>query len=209
MLCLSAFHISISRKNENKIKHYVHLHFHSWRLISHPLTRLAREASYSHRGERIRSGGGGQKHNSNHLPLASRKQQQWLASPRSSHSPPPPPPARAASAPPPSPARRGISARAGSSAASTRCVACPFRFGARGAVLTGMPSGFVAREGCSQVEGVSKKRRGIGSSRGAGGSQASSSRRDRGLAIDFKEPQVRGALDCFAFIHKLHNVSVA
>ncbi|XP_062230746.1 protease Do-like 2, chloroplastic [Phragmites australis] len=39
-----------------------------------------------------------------------------------------------------------------------------------------------------EVEGVSKKRRGIGG--GAGGSQASSSRKDRGLAVDFKEPQV-------------------
>ncbi|KAK3137504.1 hypothetical protein QOZ80_5BG0453150 [Eleusine coracana subsp. coracana] len=41
-----------------------------------------------------------------------------------------------------------------------------------------------------EVEGVSKKRRGIGGGGGSGGSQASSSRRDRGLAVDFKEPQV-------------------
>lgn len=44
-----------------------------------------------------------------------------------------------------------------------------------------------------QVEGVSKRRRGIGGG-GGGGSQASSSssRKDRGLAVDFKESQVRG-----------------
>ncbi|GJN36063.1 hypothetical protein PR202_gb24889 [Eleusine coracana subsp. coracana] len=41
-----------------------------------------------------------------------------------------------------------------------------------------------------EVEGVSKKRRGIGGGGGSGGSQASSSRRDRGLAVDFKEPQL-------------------
>jgi hypothetical protein len=69
---------------------------------------------------------------------------------------------------------------------------------------------FVGRAGCLQVEGASKKRRGIGGGGGGvGGSQASSSRRDRGLAIDFKEPQVRGAsathLLCW-LIHKLHSV---
>nr|CAB3460206.1 unnamed protein product [Digitaria exilis]CAB3502478.1 unnamed protein product [Digitaria exilis] len=43
--------------------------------------------------------------------------------------------------------------------------------------------------GVTLVEGASKKRRGIGG--GAGGpSQASSQRRDRGLAVDFKESQV-------------------
>lgn len=49
------------------------------------------------------------------------------------------------------------------------------------------------RAPCAQVEGVSKKRRGIGGGGGAAGSQASTSRRDRGLAVDFKESQVRGA----------------
>jgi len=54
---------------------------------------------------------------------------------------------------------------------------------------------------CSQVEGVSKKRRGIGGgASGAAGSQASSPRRDRGLAVDFKESQVRGSSNCFCFV---------
>ncbi|KAG8067187.1 hypothetical protein GUJ93_ZPchr0005g14300 [Zizania palustris] len=40
-----------------------------------------------------------------------------------------------------------------------------------------------------EAEGVSKKRRGIGGG-GGGGSQASSPRKDRGFAVDFKESQV-------------------
>uniref|UniRef100_J3M3Y7 PDZ domain-containing protein n=1 Tax=Oryza brachyantha TaxID=4533 RepID=J3M3Y7_ORYBR len=41
-----------------------------------------------------------------------------------------------------------------------------------------------------QVEGVSKKRRGIGGGGGGGAQASSSSRKDRGLAVDFKESQV-------------------
>nr|CAB3463912.1 unnamed protein product [Digitaria exilis] len=51
------------------------------------------------------------------------------------------------------------------------------------------PRGRRALRRFDEVEGASKKRRGIGG--GAGGpSQASSPRRDRGLAVDFKESQV-------------------
>ncbi|KAF8762627.1 hypothetical protein HU200_009154 [Digitaria exilis] len=51
------------------------------------------------------------------------------------------------------------------------------------------PRGRRALRRFDEVEGASKKRRGIGG--GAGGpSQASSQRRDRGLAVDFKESQV-------------------
>ena len=58
---------------------------------------------------------------------------------------------------------------------------------------------------CAQVEGVSKKRRsmGGGSGGGAGGSQPSSSRRDRGLAVDFKESQVRGASIFLCLVYTL------
>ncbi|AQK42137.1 Protease Do-like 2, chloroplastic-like [Zea mays] len=54
------------------------------------------------------------------------------------------------------------------------------------------PRGRRALRRFDEVEGVSKKRRGIGGGGGvgAGGSQPSSSRRDRGLSVDFKEPQV-------------------
>ncbi|KAJ1261603.1 hypothetical protein BS78_09G042900 [Paspalum vaginatum] len=53
------------------------------------------------------------------------------------------------------------------------------------------PRGRRALRRFDEVEGVSKKRRGIGGGGGsAGGSQASSSRRDKGLAVDFKESQV-------------------
>ncbi|CAD6334642.1 unnamed protein product [Miscanthus lutarioriparius] len=52
------------------------------------------------------------------------------------------------------------------------------------------PRGRRALRRFDEVEGVSKKRRGIGGGSGAGGSQPSSSRRDRGLAVDFKESQV-------------------
>jgi hypothetical protein len=50
---------------------------------------------------------------------------------------------------------------------------------------------------------VSKKRRGIGGGSGAGGSQPSSSRRDRGLAVDFKESQVRGASIFLCLVYTL------
>jgi hypothetical protein len=58
---------------------------------------------------------------------------------------------------------------------------------------------------CAQVEGVSKKWRGIGGggSVGASGLQPSSSRRDRGLFVDFKEPQVRGASIFLCFVYTL------
>ncbi|CAN6340611.1 unnamed protein product [Urochloa humidicola] len=52
------------------------------------------------------------------------------------------------------------------------------------------PQGRRALRRFDEVEGVSKKRRGIGGGAGGtAGSQASSSRRDRGLAVDFKEAQ--------------------
>lgn len=53
---------------------------------------------------------------------------------------------------------------------------------------------------CTQVEGVSKKRRDI---RGGGGSQPSSSRTDRGLSVDFKEPKVQGASIFLCFVYTL------
>ncbi|XP_039838217.1 DAR GTPase 3, chloroplastic-like isoform X2 [Panicum virgatum] len=63
------------------------------------------------------------------------------------------------------------------------------------------PRGRRALRRFDEVEGVSKKRRGIGGgASGAAGSQASSPRRDRGLAVDFKESQVRGASNCFCFV---------
>jgi hypothetical protein len=48
-----------------------------------------------------------------------------------------------------------------------------------------------------QVEGASKKRRGGigGGGGGGGGSLASSTRKDKGLSVDFKESQVRGAVN--------------
>lgn len=56
---------------------------------------------------------------------------------------------------------------------------------------------------------MSKKRRGIGGGSGAGGSPPSSSRRDRGLAVDFKESQVRGASTflCFYTLQVAHTLS--
>ncbi|CAN6340610.1 unnamed protein product [Urochloa humidicola] len=56
------------------------------------------------------------------------------------------------------------------------------------------PQGRRALRRFDEVEGVSKKRRGIGGGAGGtAGSQASSSRRDRGLAVDFKEAQYQAA----------------
>lgn len=51
------------------------------------------------------------------------------------------------------------------------------------------------------MEGASKKRRGgvIGGGGGGGGSLASSTRKDKGLSVDFKESQVRAAMKCHVF----------
>ncbi|RLN36270.1 hypothetical protein C2845_PM03G36010 [Panicum miliaceum] len=63
-----------------------------------------------------------------------------------------------------------------------RCVSLPVSLACRVPVRSGLPW---------KVEGVSKKRRGIGGGAGgAAGSHASPPRRDRGLAVDFKESQV-------------------
>ncbi|PUZ64030.1 hypothetical protein GQ55_3G111400 [Panicum hallii var. hallii] len=78
---------------------------------------------------------------------------------------------------------------------STASASCSCRLRPRPAVVARaprqQPRGRRALRRFDEVEGVSKKRRGIGGGAGgAAGSQASSSRRDRGLAVDFKESQV-------------------
>ncbi|RLN30899.1 protease Do-like 2, chloroplastic [Panicum miliaceum] len=78
--------------------------------------------------------------------------------------------------------------------ASASC-SCHLRLRLRPAVVARVPrqqpQGRRPLRRFDEVEGVSKKRRGIGGGAGgAAGSQASSPRRDRGLAVDFKESQV-------------------
>ncbi|KAG2624599.1 protease Do-like 2, chloroplastic isoform X2 [Panicum virgatum] len=82
-----------------------------------------------------------------------------------------------------------------STASSTATSSCSCRLRSRPAVVAHaprqQPRGRRALRRFDEVEGVSKKRRGIGGgASGAAGSQASSPRRDRGLAVDFKESQV-------------------
>ncbi|XP_062179702.1 protease Do-like 2, chloroplastic isoform X1 [Phragmites australis] len=77
-----------------------------------------------------------------------------------------------------------------SAASSATSASCSCRL--RPAVVARAPRHQRARRALrrfDEVEGVSKKRRGIGGG-GAGGSQASSTRKDKGLAVDFKESQV-------------------
>ncbi|CAL4895709.1 unnamed protein product [Urochloa decumbens] len=80
-------------------------------------------------------------------------------------------------------------------ASSTASASCSCRLRLRPAVVARaprqQPRGRRALRRFDEVDGVSKKRRGIGGGAGgAAGSQASSPRRDRGLAVDFKESQV-------------------
>ncbi|XP_066361785.1 protease Do-like 2, chloroplastic [Miscanthus floridulus] len=81
-----------------------------------------------------------------------------------------------------------------STASSTASASCSCRLRLCPAVVARaprqQPRGRRALRRFDEVEGVSKKRRGIGGGSGAGGSQPSSSRRDRGLAVDSKESQV-------------------
>ncbi|OEL36653.1 Protease Do-like 2, chloroplastic, partial [Dichanthelium oligosanthes] len=82
-----------------------------------------------------------------------------------------------------------------STASSTASASCSCRLRLRPAVVARaprqQPRGRRELRRFDEVEGVSKKRRGIGGgSGGVAGSQASSPRRDRGLAVDFKESQV-------------------
>ncbi|KAG2616388.1 hypothetical protein PVAP13_3NG193501 [Panicum virgatum] len=80
------------------------------------------------------------------------------------------------------------------STATSSC-SCRLRLRPRPAVVARaprqQPRGRRALRRFDEVEGVSKKRRGIGGGAGgAAGLQASSPRRDKGLAVDFKESQV-------------------
>ncbi|KAG0516931.1 hypothetical protein BDA96_09G044800 [Sorghum bicolor] len=80
------------------------------------------------------------------------------------------------------------------SSTASASASCSCRLRLRPAVVARapreQPRGRRALRRFDEVEGVSKKRRGIGGGSGAGGSPPSSSRRDRGLAVDFKESQV-------------------
>ncbi|CAN6336326.1 unnamed protein product [Urochloa humidicola] len=91
-----------------------------------------------------------------------------------------------------SPALLPFPSTAASPTASSSCSCC---LRLRPAVVARaprqQPRGRRALRRFDEVDGVSKKRRGIGGGAGgAAGSQASSPRRDRGLAVDFKESQV-------------------
>ncbi|CAN6353749.1 unnamed protein product [Urochloa humidicola] len=80
-----------------------------------------------------------------------------------------------------------------STAASSSC-SCRLRPAVVARAPRQQPRGRRALRRFDEVEGVSKKRRGIGGGAGGtAGSQASSSRRDRGLAVDFKESQYQAA----------------
>ncbi|CAL4910346.1 unnamed protein product [Urochloa decumbens] len=89
-----------------------------------------------------------------------------------------------------SPALLPFPSTAASSTASASC-SCRLRPAVVARAPRQQPRGRRALRRFDEVDGVSKKRRGIGGGAGgAAGSQASSPRRDRGLAVDFKEPQV-------------------
>ncbi|CAN6326677.1 unnamed protein product [Urochloa humidicola] len=80
-----------------------------------------------------------------------------------------------------------------STASSSSC-SCRLRPAVVARAPRQQPRGRRALRRFDEVEGVSNKRRGIGGGTGgAAGSQASPSRRDRGLAVDFKESQYQAA----------------
>uniref|UniRef100_A0A0E0KYG2 PDZ domain-containing protein n=1 Tax=Oryza punctata TaxID=4537 RepID=A0A0E0KYG2_ORYPU len=76
-----------------------------------------------------------------------------------------------------------------STSASVSSCSCRFRPAVARAPRHTPPGRRVTRR-FDEVEGVSKRRRGIGGGGGGGSQASSSSRKDRGLAVDFKESQV-------------------